>query len=161
MFVFGTDRIETGKFLNGVECTWLISSPNEIRLSFTSFITERLYDFVTISSCTSSSCGNKTVLARLSGGPISSDQFTSSTGYLQVLFTSDNSGTNYGFIATWNTSLCTKPLHSAYISSELSWAADNCSWTCDDGYWRSGASCTSCTTSGCPAGEYRGACGTE
>jgi hypothetical protein len=166
--VYMNERIETKKYLNGVECTWLISSPNEIRLSFTSFLTSKDLDFVTISSCTSSSCGNKTVLARLSGGPISSGQFTfsnarftSSTGYLQVLFTSDGSGTQEGFIATWNTSLCTKPLHSAYISSELSWAADNCSWTCDDGYWRSGASCTSCTTSGCPAGEYRGACGTE
>ena len=166
--VYMNERIETKKYLNGVECTWLISSPNEIRLSFTSFLTSKDLDFVTISSCTSSSCGNKTVLARLSGGPISSGQFTfsnarftSSTGYLQVLFTSDGSGTQEGFIATWNTSLCTKPLHSAYISSELSWAADNCSWTCDDGYWRSGASCTSCTTSGCLAGEYRGACGTE
>ena len=55
----------------------------------------------------------------------------------------------------------TKPLHSSYTTSGQPWDTDNCSWACDGEHWRSGESCTSCTTSGCPAGEYRGACGTE
>jgi len=47
----------------------------------------------------------------------------------------------------------TKPLHSSYTTSGQPWDTDNCSWACDGEHWRSGESCTSCTTSGCPAGE--------
>jgi hypothetical protein len=36
---------------------------------------------------------------------------------------------------------CTsKPLHSSYTTSGKPWDTDNCAWTCDDRYWRSGES---------------------
>ena len=55
----------------------------------------------------------------------------------------------------------TKPLNSNYATSGQPFDADSCGWTCEAGYWQSGESCTSCTTSACTAGEYRGTCGTD
>jgi len=75
-------------YCDGEDCRWLISSSREIRLSFTFFSTESGYDYVTINRCTSSSCNSTEQIARLSGLVSSSNVYTSSTGYLQVLFIS-------------------------------------------------------------------------
>ena len=105
----GTITDGSEDYSNGEDCRWLISSPSEIRLSFTSFSTESGYDYVTINRCTSSSCSSTEQIARLSGSGTNvtslSNVYTSSTGYLQVLFTSDGSATMSGFAATWNTVL--------------------------------------------------------
>jgi hypothetical protein len=97
----GTITDGSGDYSPAQDCRWLISSTTTIRLSFNSFGTEANYDFVTINSCTSSSCGTKTQLAYLSGSVVPSAEYTSSTGYLQVLFTSDSSDNGAGFEATW------------------------------------------------------------
>ena len=55
----------------------------------------------------------------------------------------------------------TKPLNASYLTSGQPLDADNCTWTCDEGFWRSGEACVSCTTSSCAVGEYRGACAAE
>ena len=57
---------------------------------------------------------------------------------------------------------CTsKPANASYLTSGQPWDADNCTWQCDAGFWRSGESCVSCTTAACGAGQYRGECEAE
>jgi hypothetical protein len=84
------------------------SSFNTINLSFSSFMTESNYDFVTIHRCTSSSSCEQ--VAQLSGinSAFMSPIYASNIGYMQVLFTSDKSMTFPGFVATWSswTSTC-------------------------------------------------------
>ena len=53
----------------------------------------------------------------------------------------------------------TKPQHAGYLTPGRPSDTDNCSWSCDAGYWRSVQSCVTCTTSACPAGQYRDSCG--
>jgi hypothetical protein len=98
---------------NNANCTWLIASRGLISLSFSSFDTEWRYDFVTINNCTSSSsCVRDQEIASLSGSssayrsqdgkPVSlSTIYTSNTGYMQVVFTSDGSVVSSGFVASW------------------------------------------------------------
>jgi hypothetical protein len=99
----GTITDGYGSYSNGESCRWLIASASTIRLSFSSFSTESGYDYVTINRCSSSSCSTVEQVARISGSVSSSNEYTSSTGYLQVLFTSDGSVTGSGFEATWST----------------------------------------------------------
>ncbi len=99
---FGTISDGPSNYLDNANCTWLIASTAEITLSFTSFETEGGYDFVIISHCSTSSCTTPVMLAKLDGSFASADTtYTSSTGYLQVVFTSDGSITRAGFVATW------------------------------------------------------------
>ena len=101
---FGTISDGPSNYLDNANCTWLIASAAEITLSFTSFETEGGYDFVIINRCSTSSCTAPVMLAELDGSSVSADTtYTSSTGYLQVVFTSDRSVTRAGFVATWRT----------------------------------------------------------
>ena len=108
----GTISDGPSNYPSNANCTWLIassgltSSVNTINLSFSSFNTENNYDFVTINRCTSSSSCEQ--VAKLSGPIRPSSIFTSSTGYMQVLFTSDKLTTSSGFVASWSswTSTC-------------------------------------------------------
>ena len=95
----------SGDYDNDEDCRWLISSTadTEIELSFSSFNTESGYDYVTINRCSSASCSSPEQLVKLSGDSVgSSDKYTSSTGFLQVRFTSDSSQTRSGFSAQWS-----------------------------------------------------------
>jgi len=89
-------------------CTWSISATNNddrIAVSFPFFDTEHGQDYVTINECSkvSASCSNASQLARLSGKVSSRDVFTSSTGYIQVVFSTEaNNITRPGFIAVWS-----------------------------------------------------------
>ena len=75
---------------NNMNCTWLIAYNGVISLSFSSLNTKSGYDFVTINRCTSSWCGTVEEVAKLSGNSVSSSTiYTSSTGYMQVLFISN------------------------------------------------------------------------
>jgi hypothetical protein len=81
----------------------MIASADLIQLSFTSFNTSVDIDFVTINSCSDSLCLSKVQVAKLSGTGDTSNVFKSSTGYLQVVFTSDsNSVVRTGFKANWS-----------------------------------------------------------
>ena len=53
----------------------------------------------------------------------------------------------------------TKPLNAAYLTAGSPANVDNCSWTCNAGYWRFNSSCVVCNTSACGVGFYRGSCG--
>jgi hypothetical protein len=57
---------------------------------------------------------------------------------------------------------CTKKPDNAVFSSAGSpYNADACAWKCGAGYYRSGGACAACTTTACPVGQYRGACGAD
>ena len=117
-----TDGSGDDNYDSNENCNWLFRSAETIRLSFTSFDTEFNYDFVTINECTSSSCCTKTQLAKLSGSDVPSDDYTSSTGYLQVVFTSDSSVEKSGFEATWevNTSSGIYRYHLGLVNLPIS-----------------------------------------
>jgi len=91
-----------GTYSQHSNCAWLVSGPT-ISLVFTSFDTESYFDVVTINRCSDAACSLPEQLDRLSGSPgsASSRTFVSSTGYLQVLFTSDGSTEKEGFAADW------------------------------------------------------------
>ena len=110
--ISGTISDGPSNYANFANCTWLIASSglissfNTINLSFSSLSMEANYDFVTINRCTSSSsCAQ---VAKLTGAlaasflALPSSIYTSSTGYMQVLLTSDKSNTAPGFVASWS-----------------------------------------------------------
>ena len=102
----GTISDGTSDYVNNLNCNWLIASSGVISLSFSSFNTESNYDFVTINSFTLGGTGWEDVeqVAKLSGSSVSpSAVFTSSTGYMQLVFTSDSSAGYPGFVASWTT----------------------------------------------------------
>ncbi len=95
---------------NNANCIWVIASDGQISLSFTLFETEANFDFVHVYRCDSASCSTREQIAQLSGsttyGSLCCDDaddatYTSSTGYLQVVFTSDGAATEEGFVAEW------------------------------------------------------------
>ena len=51
-----------------------------------------------------------------------------------------------------------KPADSVYNSTGSPYNVDACSWTCKQGFYGKGAVCLPCSTSLCPAGQYRQAC---
>ena len=112
----GTISDGPGDYSNGESCYWVIASSggsganNEIRLSFPSFETGSYGgDYVRIYSCSFSSspesCSSSTLIATLSGSSVSASEasrkYTSTTGYMQVKFTSDSSYTYSGFVGRW------------------------------------------------------------
>ncbi len=103
----GTISVWGSAYVNNADCWWIIASSGAITLSFSSLETESGYDYVTIKQCTSSSsCSSGTQLAKLSGSLVNVDaSYESTTGYMQVLFTSDISRTYRGFVASWSTTV--------------------------------------------------------
>ena len=88
---------------NGSACKWVIAAEDSISLSFKRFDTERGYDHVTINRCESPACLLPHRLARLSGSLISmSKVYTSSSGYLQIVFEANSNVTHAGFEAEWS-----------------------------------------------------------
>lgn len=72
----------------------------QITIIFKEFDTEPPYDKVVVSECSSQSCESIKVLATLSGiAP--GHNVTSDTGYMLVMFTSDDSANKQGFTASW------------------------------------------------------------
>ena len=92
---------------NNERCEWIIAAESadaNIWLSFSSFDTESGSDFVTIYSCLTSSCTSKSQVARLSGNALMTSgntSYTSPTGYMHVIFTTDSILTRSGFVAQW------------------------------------------------------------
>ncbi len=89
---------------------------------FTSFDTESKYDWVTINRCTSSSCTTVEQVARLSGKDVSAGMiYTSATGFIQLMFTSDESISASGFVASWwiDVEITTTPETSEQTTSSV------------------------------------------
>jgi hypothetical protein len=142
----GTISDGPGDYANNANCVWLIASSDSISLSFSSFNTESDYDYVTINRCTSSSSCVERV-ARLSSSSVSQSAiYTSSTGYMQVVFTSDNSVVRSGFVASWFVPCTNCPTNS----NSPAGSASLTSCTCNAGFpGPNGGPCR-----GCVAGKY-------
>jgi hypothetical protein len=111
-------------------CAWLIAPENasSIDLIFSSFATEKNFDFLTIYQCDTIKCANQ-VLVRSLSGVLGSFVVNASTGIIKLVFTSDQIVVDQGF--------------SAYYVS-----------LCNPGYYRSfeGAKCVECVST-CPEGK--------
>jgi len=107
----GTFSDGSTTYSSNADCTWLIAASSytnlpkySVTLSFPSFDTEPGFDYVYVYQCESASCSSRTELASLSGSsPVSVDtKFTSSTGFMEVVFQSDGTENKAGFQATWS-----------------------------------------------------------
>ena len=128
----GTFSDGPGEYGNNVTCRWLVSSAAgqevmpEVSISFPAFDTESGYDYVYINECQDSSCGSLTQIAQLDGNSVDpSTAYVSSTGHLQVVFSTDGKVTRSGFEAEWRVLSC---LPNSYRNSEtyLGVAVDEC-----------------------------------
>ena len=89
-----------GDYESRSHCEWLVSATTEISLRFTEFSTESGYDFVTIYRCSSVNCTDEHKIARLSGQSVSAGtSYTSSSGWMKVVFKSDDIENGPGFKA--------------------------------------------------------------
>jgi hypothetical protein len=151
-----------GNYGSSQTCSWLVASgyPRNITISFASFNTESCCDFVTINECSSASCATRRQLARLSGSAVSANtNYTASTGFLEVVFTSDDratvTATYAGFEAAWTlgsikTIMMTKCLEcpaGAYTNAS---GSSSCT-KCTTGYFQKATGATGCVT--CDCGE--------
>ena len=167
----GTISVGTSEYVDNMNCHWLIVSKGSISLLFSSFDTEHCCDFVTINRCTTSSCSTVEQVVKLSGSGGVGSIYTSSTGYMQVLFKTDGSMRGSGFVATWSITYqdtctdCGAGTYSTAVGSSVnstciacpsnsnspagSSVVTNC--TCNVGY--SGPDGDSCTE--CMSGQYK------
>ena len=103
----GTISDGPGEYSNDANCRWLISSAagQEVSVSFPFFHTQSGYDYVYIKECQDSSCGSPTLIAQIDGNEVDpSADYVSTTGHLQLVFTTDDSVTHSGFVAEWRVS---------------------------------------------------------
>ena len=92
------------RYYNSEAMAWVIGveTATRVTLHFTNFDTEGNYDFVTVFSCTDSSCWNTVQLGRFSGTNMPAN-VTSSTGFMRIVWTSDSIITYTGWTAEWTT----------------------------------------------------------
>ena len=128
-----------GNYANNTTCGWLIAAPGTeaVTLSFSSFVTESNYDFVTVYDGVDSSAP---VLLALSGSNIDTNvTLVATLGPLFVQFTSDGSVRADGFVANYTTYGATDECSGDLVLTDpvgaLSDGAGNydnnalCSWT--------------------------------
>jgi len=149
---------------NSEDCWWLIAAEGEIRVSFSSFSTELQNDIVYIYACDTAACEpeRRAEIARLYGSSVSlSDEYSSSTGFLKVTFTSDGGYTSSGFTGTWliisarGATGCTSCSSGTYSAAIRAPSSDTCT-SCPAGKFSAeGVSvglpvgCISCVTADC------------
>jgi hypothetical protein len=73
----------------------------QITIQFTAFSTQPINDVVRVFQCSDVYCSRQQQLAELSGTYLSTQVMTSATGYMRVVFTSDDSINQQGFTASW------------------------------------------------------------
>eukprot|EP00698_Gefionella_okellyi_P015915 TRINITY_DN4520_c0_g1_i2.p1 TRINITY_DN4520_c0_g1~~TRINITY_DN4520_c0_g1_i2.p1 ORF type:complete len:611 (-),score=110.41 TRINITY_DN4520_c0_g1_i2:1352-3184(-) len=98
----GTLRSNTASFYtNSMSCAWTIQpvGANTITISFSSFSTERNYDFVYIYS---GGVAPRTLLQSYSGSSVPSSTVVSSSTGAYVVFQTDSSSTYSGFVASYS-----------------------------------------------------------
>ena len=86
---------------NNQFCRWLIIAATDISVDFSVFDVETGYDFVTVSACSDYDCKSRQQLARLTGTSLARTEFTSITGYMEIILTTDADITFPGFVANW------------------------------------------------------------
>jgi hypothetical protein len=142
---------------NEARCWWLLvnSSIAEIQISFSELQTDSS-DIVGIYQCYSASCSPRTELKSLSGDLLVADKskiYTSTTGFLQVTFTSDESGILSGFTAAWSAwSECTDCTAGKFSSVGASTCLD-----CTAGKFSDSVGASTCSY--CAAGKFSAVAG--
>lgn len=157
----GTIALGSADYDNNAHRDWLISSVcGHVVLTFNSFDTQQDSDYVTLNECADEGCSSQTEIARLHRNAVSNNiSYVSTTGYLQVVFTSDSTVTGHGFVATWE--IDNKPIFGRpsarcavcpnnTVSPDGSTSIFNC--TCKPGFLGvgDGEECAAC-----PAGKYQ------
>lgn len=101
-FFVGDSQV-TGEaaYANNMSCVWEIRGPegSTVTLSFEEFVVEANYDVAYL--YTNASRAQSTSIAALTGNLSHGMRFSSPTGTLVVVFTSDSSVTSKGFAARW------------------------------------------------------------
>jgi hypothetical protein len=149
MNVVGTfsDGSGSANYLNNALCEWMIAPAGaaQITIQFTAFSTQPFNDVVRVFQCSDVYCSQQQQLAELSGTYPGVKTITSMTGYMKVVFTSDNSVNYDGFTASWSSvcQTCTcytqvlYPILNLFIFAECLpmqrlrgslWAAYICKW---------------------------------
>lgn len=97
-----SDGSGISNYMSNSMCEWMIAPElaTSLFFSFSTFETESLYDYVTLTECDSVLCHGATLLATLSGNH-SGFNVTSSTAILKVTFSSDGSTEAQGWSAAW------------------------------------------------------------
>jgi hypothetical protein len=99
-----SDGSGSSGYSNNANCEWTIAPPDakRITLYFSEFCTQPHKDFLRVFDCTDVSCSQQQQLAELSGTSVASKTIMSTTGFMKVVFTSDESVNCRGFTAMWN-----------------------------------------------------------
>ncbi len=98
-----SDGSGSSNYPDNAVCEWVLipTGAAQVTVTFTSFSTELDYDFVKVHWCTDNTCTLGGVLGQLTGTYSSQQSFTSTTGFMYIRFTSDNSLALTGFTATY------------------------------------------------------------
>jgi hypothetical protein len=98
-----SDRSELSGYSNNADCQWIIAPLNaaQITLLFTEFSLQPDNDVVRVYQCSDVYCSQEQQLAELSGKYSTTQVVTSTTGFIKVVFTSDGTINDDGFVATW------------------------------------------------------------
>jgi len=101
---FISDGSGTSGYSNNAYCEWIIAplGASQVMLRFTQFDIEPPNDLVQIFECNNVLCSQPQQVAELTGTYSNNYVMTSKTGFVKVIFRSDNR-TNYdGFTALWS-----------------------------------------------------------
>ncbi|EKX41119.1 hypothetical protein GUITHDRAFT_112852 [Guillardia theta CCMP2712] len=95
-----------GLYPNDAFCHWILSAPQAswLQLSFKRFATELNYDLLLAKECDDAACRSSRTIGIFSGH-IQNLVLLSTTGIMDIVFTSDASLQDSGFEAAWTTSL--------------------------------------------------------
>ena len=90
-------------YSNNANCKWMIApaAASIITLSFTELSTQPGVDIIRVFQCTDIACSQPQQLAELSGSYSTPQAVTSTTGYVMLIFMSDESINFDGFNVSW------------------------------------------------------------
>jgi hypothetical protein len=120
------------------DCSWIIAptAAAQVTITFTSVSTESGYDFIWVYTCADVNCGPQTrnLIVQLSG--TESGSYTSTSGYMLVVFKSDGGVNDDGFEASWTSvaMVCIMHMQSCIICTSTFCIA--CSDDCIDNHCR-------------------------
>ena len=94
-----------------MNCVWTIGPSSTISFQFSRLVAEYQYDPVTLRTCTDALCTSPVSTYVFYGGysgmhenlPSFVNAYTTTAGYIQILFTSDGNKVYSGFLGTWTT----------------------------------------------------------
>ena len=158
-----TNAGTTGTMSNGESpyppnslCKWTIGPFSSISVRFTRFDTESTYDRVQLRACLDETCKQFRFMEEFFGLPGKTDyesptlntDYTTTGGYLQLVFSSDGSIQKPGFAATWSVSggypVCTECPSNSLVN-QTSVTRDLSTCACNAGYvGPGGGPCTAC-----------------